>query len=54
MKKTPVVLLDVDGVINALTRKPNQAISVCSCDPKYLMSCPRMAQAVLDVARGPS
>jgi hypothetical protein len=23
---------------------------VCTCDPKYLMSCPRMAQAIL---RGP-
>lgn len=26
MNKTPVVLLDVDGVLNALTRKPNTAV----------------------------
>lgn len=24
---------------------------VCGCDPKYLMSCTRMAQAILDVNR---
>jgi PadR family transcriptional regulator len=24
---------------------------VCSCDPRYLMSCPRMAQAILGTAR---
>lgn len=24
---------------------------VCRCDPKYLRSCPRMAQAILDVGK---
>jgi hypothetical protein len=25
---------------------------VCKCDPKYLMSCTKMAQAILDTANG--
>jgi hypothetical protein len=24
----------------------------CRCDPKYLMSCPRMARAILEVGVG--
>lgn len=24
---------------------------VCNCDAKYLMSCPRMAQAILNVGK---
>lgn len=22
---------------------------ICSCDPKYILSCPKMAQAILEV-----
>lgn len=37
---------DRDQLLTAAGRIHNQA--GCGCDPKYLMSCPRMAAAILE------
>jgi len=34
-----------------IERAKQQHDRECSCDPKYLMSCPRMAQAILDAGQ---
>lgn len=35
-----------------LTRAKVKHDQVCECDPKYLMSCTKYAQAILDTANG--
>lgn len=41
---------DLENRIIEAARKVHD--STCSCDPKYIRSCPKMAQAILEVDLG--